>query len=336
MRILFWIQHITLMRIRMRIRIQSFIWCGCRSRLPKWCGCGTGSTTLPPGTQTNNISCAPPYLWCRAWYCPGRRGEYLAPGGEHADNVQGTISDILCPSLPLVPSLILSQEERWVFGSRWRTRRTMYKVQSAISCVPPYLWCRAWYCPGRRGEYLAPGGEHAEQCTRCNQRYLVSLPTSGAEPNIVPGGEVCIWLQVENTQHNVQGTISNILRPYLRSRAWYCPGRRGEYLAPGGEHAAQCTRYNQQYLASLPLEPSLILSRHERRVFGSRLRTRSTLSGSAFKRLLTPQMLHKTTVEISGSLDPESGFNKSLDQDPNLVNPDPKLLKMVVLKKNWL
>ncbi len=88
---------------------------------------------------------------------------------------------------------------------------------------------------------MAPGGQHAEQCTRYNQRYLVSLPTSGAEPNIVPGGEASLWLQVENTQNNVQGTISDIL----------CP--------------------------SLPLVPTLILSREERRVFGSRWRTRITM-----------------------------------------------------------
>ncbi len=32
-------------------------------------------------------------------------------------------------------------------------------------------------------------------------KYLVSLPTSGAESNIVPAGEASIWLQLENTQH---------------------------------------------------------------------------------------------------------------------------------------
>jgi hypothetical protein len=48
---------------------------------------------------------------------------------------------------------------------------------------------------------LAPGGEHAAQCTRYNQKYLVSLPTSGAEPDIVMIGEASIWLQVENTKH---------------------------------------------------------------------------------------------------------------------------------------
>ncbi len=131
-----------------------------------------------------------------------------------------------------------------------------------ILCPLQYLWCRAWYFPGRRGGYLAAGGEHAAH----------SLQTD-ADPYPVTGYGSCLSLWCG-----------------FRLPKWGGCGFGSTTLLLGTQQT--------KYLVSptVPLVPSLILSRHERRVFGSRWRTRSTLSGSAFKRLLTPQTLHKTKI----------------------------------------
>jgi hypothetical protein len=47
------------LRIWVRIRILIFIWCGCRSRLAKWCGSGCGTTNFLTTLTVRGVS------WCR-------------------------------------------------------------------------------------------------------------------------------------------------------------------------------------------------------------------------------------------------------------------------------